>query len=206
MSALSRSKYASLTFSLKIWSLERSVSVGSAFATLAMVMRTLASAVPPGPVAVMVYVAESPGVTLVEPSAETGPTSGAIATCVALVVDQVRVVESPLLMLVGSAWKVTVGRGASSVRSGVVLRVFRGFLAQPKFNTATDKAASRQLLYNFGETANIRISSSTWNPKPSGQESYHLHVNRKAITPKSYTRSSSTATVIFMFKVAGPLN
>jgi hypothetical protein len=59
------------------------------------------------------------------------------------------------------AWKVTVGRGASSVRAGVVLRVLKGFLAQPEFNTAIDKAASRHVLYNFGDTANIRISSST---------------------------------------------
>jgi hypothetical protein len=65
------------------------------------------------------------------------------------------------LMLVGSAWKVTVGRGASSVRSGAVLRVVRGFFPQPKLNTASDKAAIRHVLYNFGETANIRISSST---------------------------------------------
>jgi hypothetical protein len=77
------------------------------------------------------------------------------------VVDQVRVVASPLLMLVGLAWKVIVGRGASSVGAGAVFRVFSGFLAQPKLNTAADKAASRQVLYNFGETANIRISSST---------------------------------------------
>ena len=65
--------------------------------------RTLASAEPPGPLAVIVYVAESAGVTFVEPSGATAPTSGAIVNCVAFVEDQLNVVESPLLSDVGFA-------------------------------------------------------------------------------------------------------
>src|SRR5215813_15561410 len=72
--------------------------------------RTLASAEPPGPLAVIVYVVDSPGVTFVEPSGETAPTSGAIVSCVAFVEDQLKVVASPLFTEVGFACKVTVGR------------------------------------------------------------------------------------------------
>ena len=60
-------------------------------------------------------------------------------------------------------------RRAASVRAGAVLRVVSGFLPQPKLNTAADRAASRQVLYNFGETANIRISSSHRIPRRLGK-------------------------------------
>jgi hypothetical protein len=73
------------------------------------VTRAVELAEPPGPLAVMVYVVESDGVTFVEPSAVTVPTSGAMVSCVALVEVQLSVEESPLLMEVGSAESVTVG-------------------------------------------------------------------------------------------------
>src|SRR5229473_1720798 len=64
-----------------------------------------------GPLAVMVYVVESPGVTFVEPSALTVPTSGAMVSCVAFVELQLNVEDSPLVMEVGPAESVTVGCG-----------------------------------------------------------------------------------------------
>src|SRR5260370_8208973 len=75
----------------------------------ATVMLTLASALPPGPVAVIVYVVDESGVTLVEPSGATVPTPGVRFNCVAFVEDQVRVAESPLFKLVEEAVSVTVG-------------------------------------------------------------------------------------------------
>ena len=73
------------------------------------VTRAVAFAEPPGPLAVIVYVVESEGVTLVEPSALTVPTSGAMVSCVAFVEVQLSVEESPLLMEPGSAESETVG-------------------------------------------------------------------------------------------------
>ncbi len=65
----------------------------------------------------------------------------------ALVVDQLSVVVSPLLMLVGLAWKVMVGRGAgASVRAVVAGGAEIGFLLQPKLKTAAESAASKQVL------------------------------------------------------------
>jgi hypothetical protein len=73
------------------------------------VTRAVAFAEPPGPLAVMVYVVEAEGVTFVEPSAVTVPTSGAMVSCVAFVEVQLSVDESPLSMEDGSAESVTVG-------------------------------------------------------------------------------------------------
>ena len=57
------------------------------------VTRALASAVPPGPVAVIVYVTESVGLTVLEPCGATLPTPGARFSVVALLEDQVRVTD-----------------------------------------------------------------------------------------------------------------
>jgi hypothetical protein len=57
-------------------------------------------------------VVESDGVTFVEPSAVTAPTSGEMVTEVALLEVQLRVEESPLLMEPGLAWSETVGFAA----------------------------------------------------------------------------------------------
>src|SRR5258708_16918606 len=87
----------------------------------ATVMLTLASALPPGPVAVIVYVVDESGVTLVEPSGATVPTPGVRFNCVAFVEDQVKVAESPLFKLVEEADSVTVGLaggGASAFGRG----------------------------------------------------------------------------------------
>jgi len=59
------------------------------------VTRAVEFAEPPGPLAVIVYVVESAGVTFVEPSAVTVPTSGAMVSCVALVEVQLRVESRP---------------------------------------------------------------------------------------------------------------
>jgi len=59
-------------------------------------MCTLASAEPPGPVAVSVYVTESCGVACWVPSAETLPIPGERLRVVALVEDHVNVTDWPL--------------------------------------------------------------------------------------------------------------
>ena len=71
----------------------------------------LAVAVPPRPVAVMVYVVVLLGVTTVEPWVVTEPTPGAIASSVALRELQVSVDEFPVVMELGLAESVTVGAG-----------------------------------------------------------------------------------------------
>src|SRR5262249_49942647 len=106
----------------------------------ATVTRTVASAEPPGPLAVIVYVVESPGVTFVEPSGATAPTSGEIESCVAFVEDQLSVVASPLFSDVGFACSVTVGRaGAGGGGGGGVC--LTGFL-QPAVSIAAKHALS----------------------------------------------------------------
>src|SRR6267142_6076809 len=143
ISALSKSKYASRT-SLK----KSSSSVGpagggggggGAFTETVAV----ALAEPPGPVAVMVYVVESEGVTLVEPWAVTSPTSGAIESCVASVEFQLRVADSPLLMELGLACSVTVGRAAAGGGGGGGGGGATFFLAQPKAKTAAARVTSK---------------------------------------------------------------
>jgi hypothetical protein len=83
-------------------------------------------------------------VTLVEPSGETAPTSGAMESCVALVEDQLKVVESPLLMEVGLACSVTVGRAGAGAGGGGGGGAATGFLAQPMVNTTAAKAVNKQ--------------------------------------------------------------
>ena len=66
------------------------------------------AAVPPGPVAVAVYVAVELGVTLADPLAANVPTP-AMLTEVALLVVQFSVAEMPATMLLGCALNATVG-------------------------------------------------------------------------------------------------
>src|SRR5258708_26594290 len=97
---------------------------------------------------------ESDGVTLVEPSGATAPTSGAIVNCVALVEDQCRVEESPLLMEVGSAVSVTGGVEGAAVDGGGV-PLMTGFLLQPPVRTAPANTTIRQTRYNRQATSVI---------------------------------------------------
>src|SRR5215472_5357955 len=108
----------------------------------ATVTRALEVADPPGPLAVMVYVVESVGVTLVEPCGATVPTSGATVSCVALVEDQLNVEVSPLLMDVGLACRVTVGCAAGGGAAGGGACA-TGFLLQPTSRAAAT-AVKRQ--------------------------------------------------------------
>jgi hypothetical protein len=73
------------------------------------VTRTLDSAEPPGPLAVRLYVVDSAGVTLVEPSGATLPTPGERFKSVAFVEVQFRVTFVPLCTNVEEALMVTVG-------------------------------------------------------------------------------------------------
>jgi hypothetical protein len=67
-----------------------------------------------------------------------------MVNCVALVDDQLRVEDSPLLMEVGSAFSTTVGRDAGSgVVSCGLLAI--GFLLQPAVNAKAANAAKRQM-------------------------------------------------------------
>ena len=75
------------------------------------VTETSAVAVPPGPVAVMVYVVASVGDTWTDPLAPTDPMSGSITQASALVEFQVRVDDSPDWIFSGLALMLTVGKG-----------------------------------------------------------------------------------------------
>jgi len=75
-----------------------------------MKMCTLLSALPPGPVAVSVYVVDSGGATRADPAGVTFPTTGESMSVEALVEDQVSVTDSPFWMNVEDACRVTVGR------------------------------------------------------------------------------------------------
>jgi hypothetical protein len=76
-------------------------------------MRTLESVFPPAELAVIVYVVDSVGVTVVEPCGVTAPTSGAIETFVASAVVHVSFTDSPLLMESRSALIDAVGFAAA---------------------------------------------------------------------------------------------
>src|ERR1700678_2877225 len=114
-SDLLKSKNASFTFcsnnSLMLALLVVGVTTGAAAPT---VTRAVAVPLPPGPVAVIVYVVESVGFTGVEPCTATLPTPGSISASVASVEVHERVVESPLLMVEGDAESVTVGCAAGA--------------------------------------------------------------------------------------------
>src|SRR5271157_1370604 len=106
-------------------------------------MLTLASALPPAPVAVMVYVAVSAGVTVVEPCAVTAPTSGAIETFCASVVVHVRRVDSPFWMEVRSALMLAVGFAAGGGGGGgATSGALGGFLQAPMKRARKQKEMS----------------------------------------------------------------
>src|SRR5262249_27889567 len=144
MSALSRSKNASCISLRNMLSIDSVGAAGGVTGGGALtVTRIVESAEPPGPVALIEYVVESDGVTLVEPSGATAPTSGEIANWVALVDDQFRVADSPLLIVVGLAVSVTVGRAGGAAGAGGV-GVVLGFLLHPAVKMAAAKASVRQ--------------------------------------------------------------
>jgi hypothetical protein len=64
-------------------------------------------------------------------------------SCVASVEFQLKVAESPLLMVDGLACNVTVGRAGAGAGAGCGGGVATGFLAQPKVITAAAQAASK---------------------------------------------------------------
>src|SRR5215469_8577282 len=117
----------------------------------------VAVAEPPGPVAVIVYVVESDGVTLVEPCAVTVPTSGEMVSEVASVEFQLKVDASPLLMEVGLAWSVTVGRAGGAAGAGGVGGAAAGFFPQPKVKTVARSATDRQARYSLLEAGIMRF-------------------------------------------------
>jgi hypothetical protein len=82
--------------------------VGGGFCDEATVTVVVDAAVPPGPVAVAVYVAVELGVTLTDPLAANVPTP-AMLTEVALLVVQFSTAEAPETMLLGCALKAIVG-------------------------------------------------------------------------------------------------
>ena len=82
---------------------------------------TLLVAVPPVPVAVMVYVVVTVGDTLIDPLEPTVPTSGWISHASASVEVQVRVADPPYGILTGSAEIDTVGGGVGGVTVIVAL-------------------------------------------------------------------------------------
>ena len=81
------------------------------------VTRAVASCVPPAPLATRWYVVEAAGATWREPLVSTGPMPSML-TSVAFVVCQVRVVESPALMVFGFAASDAVGGCAEGGAGG----------------------------------------------------------------------------------------
>src|SRR5260370_41329467 len=98
-------------------------------------MRTLASVLPPAPLAVTAYVVDSAGVTVVAPCGVTAPTSGLMETLVASVVVQVSLADSPLLMVVRSAEMLTGGLAATGGGAGGAGGGRGCFLGQPTMDT-----------------------------------------------------------------------
>jgi hypothetical protein len=82
---------------------------------------TLAVAVPPAPIAVMVYEVVTVGETLMEPLAPTAPMPGSISQEVAFVELHVRIDDRPYRMLPGAAEIDTVGGGVGGVTVIVAL-------------------------------------------------------------------------------------
>ncbi len=110
-------------------------------------MRTLASVVPPGPVAVIVYVVDAVKVTFVEPSGATLPTPGDKFNSVAFVDDQFRLTASPDLTNVEDALSVTVGRAGAGAGAGTGGGgAGAGFLAQaPAKKISVNKLHNRAM-------------------------------------------------------------
>jgi hypothetical protein len=103
--------------------------------------------------AVIVYVWESVGVTLVLPSGDTLPTPGASVSEVAFVDDHRRVVDCPRCTFAGVACKVTVGWGGGGGGAGAAAGV-----AVIGFLHPTPTIASASTLYSATlATDRIRI-------------------------------------------------
>src|SRR5215469_10602716 len=94
-------------------------AVGGGAGTLT-VIRTLSLALPPGPMAVAMYVTEDVGLTARVPVAETSPRPGSILTLVALRVSQRSVVVWPRSTVPGSARNVIVGAAGAGWATGCV--------------------------------------------------------------------------------------
>src|SRR5277367_170846 len=132
-SDLLKSKNASFTFcsnnSLMLALLVVGVIAGAAAPT---VTRAVAVPLPPGPVAVIVYVVDSVGFTGVDPCNATFPTPGSISASVASVEVQLSVTVSPLFTEAGEAFSVTVGCAEVGAGAGAVCDVATCFLQPPK--------------------------------------------------------------------------
>src|SRR5271156_4228166 len=132
-SDLLKSKNASFTFcsnnSLMLWLFEVGFKAGAAAPS---VTRAVAVALPPGPVAVIVYVVESVGFTGVDPCSATLPTPGSMSASVASVEVQLSVTVSPLFTVVGVAFSVTVGCAEVGAGAGAGCDVATCFLQPPK--------------------------------------------------------------------------
>src|SRR5690348_8275740 len=103
--------------------------------------------------AVIVYVTESPGETLVLPSGETLPTPGASVREVAFVDDHRRVVDCPRCTFAGVACKVTVGWGGGGGGVGAAAGVTGAGCLHPTPTIASASAPYRTTL----ATERIRI-------------------------------------------------
>jgi hypothetical protein len=95
----------------------------------ATVIVTLLVAVPPAPVAVMVYEVVIVGDTLIDPLGPTAPIPGWISHESALVDCHVKVADPPYGMLRGSAAMATVGAGAETVTVTLLVAVPPGPVA-----------------------------------------------------------------------------
>src|ERR1039457_6608726 len=101
-------------------------SAGTAGATgTRTVTRTLASVVPPSPLATRWKLVEVDGETVWVPLMLTGPMPS-MDTEVALVVRQLRTTDWPRSMASGSAVRTAVGAGVGAVSVGAVLAGFTG--------------------------------------------------------------------------------
>jgi hypothetical protein len=127
-------------------------------------MRTLESAEPPGPVAVIVYVVASCGLTVCVPCAVTAPIPGERVSDVALVDDHVNVDDCPRWMKSGEACMVTVGRaggGAAGGGGGGGGAWATGFLQAEPRATRISRALNRTLA-----CVRVHISSSSFDDLP----------------------------------------
>src|SRR5579883_1198416 len=156
-SDLSKSKYASITSLLNISSSDGAgAAAGGGGGGAVTVTRAVALAEPPGPMAVIVYVVESVGVTLVSPSGDTMPTPGASVRDVAFVDDHRSVADCPRCTFAGVACKVTVGWGGGGGGAGAAAGVTGAGCLQPTPTIASAIAAYKTIL----ATERIRIFSN----------------------------------------------
>jgi hypothetical protein len=133
-------------------------------------MRVSAFAVPPGPVALAVYVTEFEGVTLRLPEGSTEPIPPSIVTPVALLLLHESSAAWPLSIVEGEAVREIVGAGGGGGGGGGSVLVATGggvtFFLQPvpvmaKPNTSRLKMASvyRDFLMNGASFESVRALS-----------------------------------------------